>query len=1468
MLYVYVAPECERDAATINTKNDIETLRDKLIYEQSTLGLERHPFPFLKKRIGRTRVVMAEVMAGEDLVLCFLRHVYKKDIGQDYKAFFETLRIPDESDPDFRQFLKNARATPVVKKAQASELETEYLVLDRAQEFGDVTVLESPIWVSAMRAFRETSGKQGLLTPIWELLQEVCEDRSENWPERYERESQRYGVCVLYRHFPESNQLYLISPLDMSGANKETNAAEAKQLLEDSHNFGDEELLRNAARAYPDFVVYDREVWESTQASVDANLALSPEESDVLAEVLDPTRGSGFPLFINGRPGSGKSTILQYLFAEYLHSHLARPENHRLPFPPLYLTYNERLLDSARNVVADIFHSGAAKLAQTETVGLSESAQKAEFDKAFVYFREFLRDLADTDKFELGKYVDYYRFRSLYSANASYGPDARLRQLAPEVAWHTLRTYIKGKNAGESEYFDPESYAELPRDEITVTPETFELVWDKVWNGWYRSLCEKEGYWDDQDLARFLLDNERVPSRYPGVFCDESQDFTSIELELIFRLSLYSTKSLPSYFLTKVPYAFAGDPFQTLNPTGFRWDAIKANFHDNISRQLAPDSHGKVNFTFKELAYNYRSTGNIVRFCNLIQLKRAELFGIPDVMPQRAWTVEKGTWPAYFELNLGTEGQLKDQTELVIIVPCQEGEEESFIKGDRFLKRIALSDSGQISRSVLSPMRAKGLEFSRVVLYKFGAQALREGHTGLMSDLSSDEKRTAPREQTLGLEYFFNGLYVAASRAQRRLLVVDTAEGLNEFWDFAASPESIGGLLAERRGTHWREDDVHHMMRGDASTWSEGRDDPRALADRFFEQGRLDQSTYLLQLARNQYAALEERDREERCNALIHELNGDHLSAATAYANLGELPEAIRCYWNAKAFDEVSEIAAKDPGRFGHSPFVIAARFMSGQRTAVRATQFIRDLTEVDQEGRRMQFRADHWSEVVQTAVETLCQEAESGQREAHSFGEVFRSITKMSEVDGLAIENSVDFAMLAYEAGEPLTALEVWKEIKRRGSDREPEFILRARAMSTPYPQRLRWYGQLGDFDRAIAEYKENQTVDLDRDLRYVVMQGLMGQKDFPTAVTLLKAGAEREDIRDFLMDLPSSEAGRKASISLLGALIKNGLALGEFRQVIDDFKPGKAPIPAIAVLLEDEEILLRCDAALVKLLARNKKLVEEKRDEKFISGTLLNIARKRGERLRSLVSVEEMGAALERAGRMDHALSFYELVFKERLWGGDRETEQKAKVRWLKCKEKQAELSDRDARRKNQRRAEAKRMSVEWGLAIPVETFPVLRELGPHEIDVLFEKQARGLGGEPRGLPVESPRAGHGQTTGALSAVEFAETVPATLPAREPREGQIELACTCDGLSLEGLLLPRKRRLDLRNRADGDLVMIRAGDGRVEGVDVDVTALEGRSWRVGGWAIDVMLLKLSGELTLVDVTGKDGRRVLCVAL
>ena len=75
-----------------------------------------------------------------------------------------------------------------------------------------------------------------------------------------------------------------------------------------------DKLAPFARRAYPDYILYDYDAWYEIQEEKEANLALSPEEQWIFHQVSVWVPGAKcLPLFINGRAGSGKSTMLFYL---------------------------------------------------------------------------------------------------------------------------------------------------------------------------------------------------------------------------------------------------------------------------------------------------------------------------------------------------------------------------------------------------------------------------------------------------------------------------------------------------------------------------------------------------------------------------------------------------------------------------------------------------------------------------------------------------------------------------------------------------------------------------------------------------------------------------------------------------------------------------------------------------------------------------------------------------------------------------------------------------------------------------------------------------------------------------------------------------------------------------------------------------------------------------------------------------
>ena len=105
---------------------------------------------------------------------------------------------------------------------------------------------------------------------------------------------------------------------------------------------------------------------------------------------------------------------------------------------------------------------------------------------------------------------------------------------------------------------------------------------------WYREKLKTENLWDEPDL---------VPRTVPGKYsydvlvCDEVQDFTDTQLNLLFNL----VKNPNNIFL-------AGDTKQTVNPSGFRWEEVRKHFYERGLN--VPE--------LKNLSLNFRSSGIIV----------------------------------------------------------------------------------------------------------------------------------------------------------------------------------------------------------------------------------------------------------------------------------------------------------------------------------------------------------------------------------------------------------------------------------------------------------------------------------------------------------------------------------------------------------------------------------------------------------------------------------------------------------------------------------------------------------------------------------------------------------------------------------------------------------------------------------------------------------------------------------------
>jgi hypothetical protein len=503
---------------------------------------------------------------------------------------------------------------------------------------------------------------------------------------------------------------------------------------------------------------------------------------------------------------------------------------------PLYLTYSQDLLEMAQNNVMAILKSNAYH-------GLRQSVSKSnEIDRlvqtSFHTLKDYLYNLLPDNKntqFPEDGYIRYPEFRIWY--DKTFGRDAALSDISAELGWYVIRTYIKGWPSDTGEYLeDTSDFEELP-GEKPVTSNTFYRIASQIWKN-YKEWCKEQRCWDDQDLVREILTGRgakeiNIPEHI-AVFCDEAQDYSLNELRLIFHLSLFSRRRLTPDILNRLPFAFSGDPFQTLNPAGFDWSTIRGNFYRIIRDLLAAGSAvKKLDIRSEELKFNYRSRADIVQFCNFIHLIRGLAFDKRGLEPQETYFQQASDMPTYFDVESDVfQSRVQQQEETIIILPCQEGEEYRYAWSDPFLRQF-VQQNGQISRNILSPMRAKGLEYKRVVLYKFGDMCIKD-YPGLLEILDSGKPmQNAMTGQTLPLEYFINRLYVAASRAQKRLIIADTKEGLEQFWKKYFKNRDLEEFIKAYDTQKWETADLIKIREGKQQDWEVDRDDPLLLAKDF-----------------------------------------------------------------------------------------------------------------------------------------------------------------------------------------------------------------------------------------------------------------------------------------------------------------------------------------------------------------------------------------------------------------------------------------------------------------------------------------------------------------------------------------------------------------------------------------------------------------------------------------------------------
>ncbi|MEG3925057.1 hypothetical protein [Microcoleus sp. T3_D1] len=1265
-MYIYITQQCQDNAEKYYIQPKITELYDN----SEVLDLFDPIYPYWKRRIGKYRLLAKIEEVDNEKILCLLNILERK--SQEYEEFTDKNKRqkfgqdklePLLNDDEIKEWLNEQKESVCQQPNKREPLPNDLLVWlelpSWSKDSQDLVIYESGHWLKKCGQEKIKNRRETFKNIILDIIsQNDVEDESTSCS-RVKLYSNTEGLSILFSRIEtlatedtsSRKILFLLAPfLEKPSDDPIREVVEAIDPPDFGENVNNlpaqlsmDELTCLARRSYPAYLLLDFESWLAIEKDDESNLALSVEEEQILESISTPQKPS-LPMFINGRAGSGKSTMLFHLFADYCDRHWNSCQAGEYDFyqkpHPLFLTYSESLLKVAKDSVQSLLKSHHKFLLDRET----PEAETPDVEPFFQPFQKFLLNFLQSteyDRFKPEKYISYNQFRQLY--NDSKLPEARNKRYSAGRCWYIIRTLIKGYSLDG--YINEDDYKELPREEQRKIPEeTFKGIYKTVWK-WYERLIEDKGYWDDQDLIRIVLEGKRFSSEYTAIFCDESQDFTRLELQLIVKLSVFSKYDFGFNYVSVLPFTFAGDPFQTLNPTGFRWDSVGALFYNEVVMRLDPASKLNIKMNFKELQVNYRSSSSIVKVTNLIQLWRCVRFGLPDIKPQTPWD-KKDSFSKPQKFIFGQNLSLDDlkshiDNKPIFILPCEAGGEIDYIKSDEVLLELfPQAKEGKTPENVYSAIKAKGLEFPLVILYKFGHELAQEKYDAkVVWNFDANSQR-----DSVELEYYFNKLYVAASRAMSDLVVIDSKEGDELLWQ-QASDDRIDGFLEQlEAGKRHDWTDLLGTISTGQSLEVLDQDNRELQAKQMKKQGLAEENPELLRNAKAYYSVLGDTKEVDLCEAWALKFDNHFSEAGQLFLNLCKKEEAWKCFWEGACWKELKRWCEENPNQKPVERSLVEFMMEEAPKSFDVLNKFTEFLEKRNEDNSLQKFRS---SKPWQAAIEQYASQIDIKLMNEQSltceqwqrFGNLLQDLHKAGYNKTLEVAGSS-----FYQAKDYKGAVRCWDlcEVPQKR-----KYNL-AKAEVEGFPEGLQYLQKEGENQQIVQEWERKGKPDKSQWLDYVV-PALQNQNG-------------HQELVDYLIQ-------RKLWIKAIEAIAKH-------------------PDANEAKSLKFKVVRGIAYSDITPDTARS----ERQRYQNFITSV-------RGfSDWQQHLTVQEVGAAMERIGEFVPCLEFYEKFFVD---DSNSQLRNFALERWIATKKKQVDYErSTDGGKFKQRQDELDENARKWSI------------------------------------------------------------------------------------------------------------------------------------------------------------------------
>ena len=711
----------------------------------------------------------------------------------------------------------------------------------------------------------------------------------------------------------------------------------------------------------------DEENWQRIQSyqqdELQLQLYLTPEQQEVLARPL--------PLLVSGTAGSGKTTLGIYyllklplakekkLFITYnrylrdtartLYQGLlnASPLKNEY-FPPDFFTFKEYCLE-----VADKYHKNFPPEKEVHFERFNEivlsNSQARRYDTPLIWeeirsiikgalphininilknaperlknkpvsptflsalqqqFLTFAR-LKSLEKVE--KFVQKYLHADLktFSRNLKYYIEEQGDRVLT-VLDRTLNLLLKERELTQKKYLSFVDYEAMGKKKAPNFPLDRQRLYHVF--EWYQDKLDREGLWDELDLARevtnLLSEHDSDTHRYDLVVCDEVQDLTDVQHELLFYIARNPINLLLS-----------GDTKQIVNPSGFRWEELKRHFYE---RELKiPQLHF--------LNLNFRSSGSIVQLSNVLLDLKAGLLGSRAEELKEDWKY-KGRPPVVVQ-NLSQQRMLEN-------IRSTGAKKTILVRTEK--EKIQLKKSLE-TELIFTITEAKGLEFETVLLWKFGSDIRTKDVWKVILTESNRDIHQAK------IKHEINLLYVAITRTQKDLLIYDgdqssliwrsepirdkvyATDDLNyigSIWNVISTPEEWleqGHYFFERDYFKaamecYKNAGEDNLILKATAYDAEKRQDFKVAAASFERIGELEKAAFYYEKNENYDQAfrlwqkLKNKQNAFRCHLKILEQEGRFGELADIYLSRKAYREALEFLVKAEKYDEAAEVSLK-----------------------------------------------------------------------------------------------------------------------------------------------------------------------------------------------------------------------------------------------------------------------------------------------------------------------------------------------------------------------------------------------------------------------------------------------------------------------------------------------------------------------------------------------------------------------------